>query len=222
MICWSCEKAAGQGELCERCGALQPPDPAANHFGVLGIERRFAIDLSEVERRYKDAARRLHPDKFVKADPRARRASLARSVRVNDAWKTLKDPVRRAEYLLSLEGIEVGGEQGTVKRTTAGETRVPVPQELLMDVMELREGLLDARAERDHVREAALAADVRARRAVAMEAVAVALGSEPADLEQASRELVAVRYYDRFLAEVSEAAGSSGAVLSGAGSPARG
>jgi molecular chaperone HscB len=213
VICWSCEKAAGEGEFCAACGAVMPPDAGADHFAVLGVVPAFAVDLGELERRYKDAARRLHPDRFVRADPRARRASLARSVQLNDAWKTLRDPVKRAEYLLAKAGIEVGGEEGTMRTTggaASGKEKVPVPQALLMDVMELREGLMDARAEDDDARVRALTADVRERRRVAMDAVAAAFAAAPADVDRAASELVAVRYYDRFLAEV--AAGESAPV----------
>src|SRR5439155_13136426 len=89
MICWSCEKNAGEGLTCAACGALQPPDPRADHFQVLGVERRFAVDLGALERRYKEMTRVLHPDRFARADARARRASLARSVQLNEAWRTL-------------------------------------------------------------------------------------------------------------------------------------
>jgi molecular chaperone HscB len=182
-----------------------PPDLGADHFTVLGVQPAFAIDVTDLERRYKDAARRLHPDKFVRADPRARRASLARSVQLNDAWKTLRDPVKRAEYLLAKAGIEVGGEEGTIRTTggaASGKEKVPVPQALLMDVMELREGLMDARAEDDEARVRELTAEVRERRRIAMAAVGEAFAADPADIERAAAELVAVRYYDRFLAEV--------------------
>lgn len=212
MICWSCEKAAGVGEFCAACGALQPPDRAIDHFAVLGVAPGFAVDLGDLERRYKDAARRLHPDKFVRSDPRARRASLARSVQLNDAWKALRDPVKRAEYLLSLAGIEVGGEEGTTRQRPAGaesadgpgatREKVPVPQHLLLDVLELREGLLDARAEGDDEEVRRLTAQVRERRGAAMAKVAAAFAAVPADIDGAASELVAVRYFDRFLAEV--------------------
>src|SRR5581483_12006679 len=115
----------------------------------------FAVDLAALERRYKELTRVLHPDRFARADPRARRASLARSVQLNEAWRTLKDPVRRAEYLLSLQGIEVGGEEGTVRREGEKKERLPVPQALLLEVMELREGLAEARAAGDAARVAA-------------------------------------------------------------------
>ena len=67
-------------------------------------------------------------------------------MQLNQAWKTLRDPVRRAEYLLSLAGIDVGTEEGTQRRAADGsKQKLPVPQALLMEVMELREGLMEAR-----------------------------------------------------------------------------
>jgi molecular chaperone HscB len=166
----------------------------------LGVERRYAVDVADLERRYKEAARRLHPDRFARADMRARRASMARTVQLNDAWKTLRDPVKRAEYLLELAGIDVGGEEGTMKRHQ-GE-KLPVPHDLLTEVMDLREALLDARAEGDLDRVRALTEDVRARRGRAMDAVTASFAADPQDLDRATAELVAVRYFDRFLSEV--------------------
>ncbi len=203
MICWSCEKNAGGGALCASCGAIQPPDPGADHFQVLGARRAFEVDLAAIERRYRELTRTLHPDRFAKADPRARRASLQRSVQLNEAWKTLRDPVRRAEYLLSLSGIEVGGEEGTRRLGEGGERqRVPVPQDLLMEILELREALMDARQAHDDGRVAELSAEVRGLRDGAMADVTEALGATPPALDAATRALVAVRYYDRFLEEV--------------------
>jgi molecular chaperone HscB len=193
MICWSCEKNAGEGPECRACGAVQPPDLRADYFQVLGADRVFDVDLAALERRYKDLTRVLHPDRFARADPRARRASLERTVQINQAWRTLKDPVRRAEYLLSLSGIDAR-EQGGMGAQRA------VPQELLVEVLELREGLAEARAARDDEAVARLASLVRARRDEAMSSVALALAGGA--LQDAARALVSVRYHERFLEEV--------------------
>lgn len=212
MICWSCEKAVGAGAFCPSCNAVLPPSGDEDHFGVLGVGRGYTMDLGDLERRYKDAARRLHPDKFARADVRARKASLARSVALNQAWKTLRDPVRRAEYLLALAGIEVGSEEGTVKtKGGSGEKeKVPVASELLHEIMELREALMEARAEGDSARVERLTEDVRARRSHAMDVVAEAFEADPQKLDLAAAELVAVRYFDRFLEEVAPGRGAGG------------
>jgi molecular chaperone HscB len=208
VICWSCEKAAGADMFCAHCGAVQPPDAAATHFQVLGVPAAFDVDLPALERRYKDLTKQLHPDRFAKADPQARRASLQRSVQLNQAWKTLRDSVRRAEYQLSLAGIDVGTEEGTQRRGVDGvKQKLPVPQALLLEILELRESLMEARQAEDDARVAELAAEVRGRKQAAMIAVGEALRADPAgihELDTAARELVAVRYFDRFLDEVED------------------
>jgi molecular chaperone HscB len=139
MICWSCEKNAGDGMLCAGCGAVQPPDRTADHFRVFGLPRKFDLDVADLERRYKEMTKVLHPDRFARADGRARRASLERSVQLNLAWRTLSQPVARAEYLLSLQGVAVGEPTGSM-RSERPDNRAtqPVDTALLVEVMELR------------------------------------------------------------------------------------
>ncbi len=178
--------------FCANCQAIQPPVGTTNHFAALSVAAGFDLDVAALETGYKDLTKRTHPDRFARADVRARRAATEWSVRINQAWRTLRDPVSRAEYLLAGQGIDVGGEEGE---------RVPVPQNLLMEVMELREQLQDARAGGHEATVAALAGDVRGRRAARMERVAQALRATAMDLNAAADALVAVRYYDRFLDE---------------------
>jgi molecular chaperone HscB len=185
MICWSCERATGAGVTCPSCGAIQPPDTKADHFAVLGVDRRFDVDLPDLEARFRELSRKLHPDRFAKADPRARRASLQRSVQLNEAWRTLKDRFKRAEYLLALAGVSL---------TKA------VPAPLLMETLELREELGEARAAGDDGKVQAMAAAMRERVRVAMGAVSEGLAA--GRLDQVADELVALRYYRRFMDEV--------------------
>jgi len=189
MICWSCEREAGGGPVCAACGAVQPPDVAADHFAVLGVDARFAIDLGDLEARYKDLSRRLHPDRFAKADPRARRASLERTVQLNEAWRTLRDPVRRVEYLLGRAGVKLAADE--------------LPPRMLAEILELREELAEARAGHDDAKVRRMAADVQGRADRAMRLIAAGLdGGTAAGLAVAARELAALRYWRRFLDEV--------------------
>lgn len=210
-ICWSCQKAAGDGILCAACNAVQPVDPKADFFRVLGIPRAFAVDLADLERRYKDTTKILHPDRFARADPQARRASLERSVQLNEAWRTLKDPVRRAEYLLSLHGVDIGeraaGGPGGPSRE---QPTLPVPQALLIEVMELREALAEAQARKDVPEVEALAGKVRGRLDAVMNEVARGFLQSPLDLGAIAALLVTVRYYRRFLEEAHSAAQALG------------
>jgi len=202
VICWSCQKAAGDGILCVHCKAVQPPDPRADYFRVFGIPTAFAVDATELEQRYKELTKVLHPDRFARADPQARRASLERSVQLNEAWQVLKDPVRRAEYLLSLNGIDVGEMSGVGRPGQSGEhATLPVPQVLLMEVLELREALAAAHAAKDLTETEALIAKVRDRLGIVMDDVAKGFLASPPELSTIAARLVTVRYYRRFLDE---------------------
>ena len=200
MICWSCQKAAGDGVLCAECGAVQPPDPKADYFRVLGVASSFALDEGMLEQRYKELTKLLHPDRYARSDPQARRASLERSVQLNEAWRCLKDPVRRAEYLLLLNGIDVGEMAGTGRQPADHQT-LPVPPVLLMEVLELREALAAAHAARDVHETEALMAQVRGRLEQVMKDVAKAFSAAKPEYQTIAARLVTVRYYRRFLDE---------------------
>src|SRR5580704_16044101 len=104
-------------------------------FAVLGIERRYDIDLAAVEKRHRELSRALHPDRYADAGAAERRLTLAKAVEVNEAWRTLRDPIARAEALFLLAGVAVG------------ERNEPKPSPaFLMETMERREVLADAKA----------------------------------------------------------------------------
>jgi molecular chaperone HscB len=224
MICWSCEREGGRGPACAACGVVLPPDGAAGYFEVLGLAPRFDLDLAAGEASYKRLSRQVHPDRFATADPRARKASLARTVQLNDAWRTLRDPVRRAEYLLERAGIVLGGDD---TRRAGGEPeqqavrKVVASPAFLMDVLELHEELKGAQRRGDAVTVAALSATMQARADAAMRTIGAALDGDaadrtPAQLDQAAQALAELRYYRRFLNEISAGA-ESGAEAGRAG-----
>jgi molecular chaperone HscB len=109
---------------------IEPIPPGTDYFGALGLPRKLAIDLRDLERRYYDLSRRFHPDFFQSAPPRERLASLENSALVNKAYRTLRDPLARAEYLVRLEA---GGE----------EIRAEAPQALFEEILELNELLAE-------------------------------------------------------------------------------
>ncbi len=206
VICWSCEKEGGEGPLCAQCGAVLPPAEGSDHFAVLGLPRGFRVDLPAAEEAYKRLSRQLHPDRFATADPRARRASLAHTVRLNDAWRTLKDPIRRAEYLLALFGVDATFEG----RPAAGEARatrkIAAPPAFLLEILELHDELQGAQRTGDAAKMASLVGDMSRRASEATQTIAAALGASdeapPAErLDEAARALMALRYYRRFLDE---------------------
>jgi len=188
--------------LCVHCHAVQPVDATSDFFRLFGIPTAFDLNSEELEKRYKELTKILHPDRFARSDPQARRASLERSVQLNEAWQTLKDPVRRAEYMLSLQGIDVGETAGLGKRGKGDEhATLPVPPVLLMEVLELREALAAAHASGDVHEAEALIATVRSRLNVVMDDVAMGFAVEKPSWSVIAARLVTVRYYRRFLDE---------------------
>ena len=199
MICWSCQREAGMGPLCAACGALQPPDDGADLFGVLGVPARFAVDLPAAEAAYKDLSRQVHPDRFATADPQARRASLARTVQLNQAWRTIKDPVRRAEYLLLRAGIDVAEKKPAPGDEDKGTHKVAAPPAFLLEILELNDELSAAKRAGDAVKVAFMAEEMRTRARETMETIGAALDAGSGRMEDAARSLVALRYFQRFI-----------------------
>jgi molecular chaperone HscB len=201
VICWSCEKEGGGGPFCAACKAILPPDAGIDRFAVLGLPRRFEVDLGAAEAAYKDLSRQLHPDRFAKADPRARKTALARTVELNDAWRTVKDPLRRAEYLLELAGYALAGGEKSAQMSKTRE--VSAPPTFLVEILELREELAAAQQAGDAVKLAFMSEEMRGRAAAAMKTIGTSIDrGTPESLDDAARALMSLRYYQRFLDEV--------------------
>jgi molecular chaperone HscB len=203
MICWSCEREGGAGPACAACGAILPADEQQDRFLVLGVPRKFSVDLEAAESNFKKLSRQVHPDRFATADPRARKAALSRTVQLNEAWRTLKDPMRRAEYLLELAGFGLKGDDRKAANETASTREVSAPPMLLLEILELREELANAQRAGNTAKVHAMAEAMRARRTDALAALATAL-DDPSrtNLEEAARLMVGLRYFQRFLDEI--------------------
>ena len=106
--CWRCAERVGLSAFCSSCEAPQPLPPGADHFAVLGVPRGLALDGTDLERRYHEASRRVHPDRHQTAGPRERELSLAASAALNRAYRTLREPVARGRYWLELHGDAIG------------------------------------------------------------------------------------------------------------------
>jgi molecular chaperone HscB len=105
-----------------------------NHFELFGLSPAFALQGEALERSYREIQSKVHPDRFAHAGDAERRASLQWTTRVNEAYRILKDPVQRARHILELHGVDV-----------AFETNTAMPPEFLMQQMELREALEQAK-----------------------------------------------------------------------------
>jgi len=117
-----------------------------DYFAILGLPRRLNIDNAELEQRFRGLSRECHPDYFVHASPAERRASVERSSFLNDAYRTLKHPISRIEYLLELEGFPL--KPHVAHNGSAGTSAASVPPALLEQVFELNEELDAARSRR--------------------------------------------------------------------------
>jgi molecular chaperone HscB len=167
-------------------------------FDTLGIAPSFELDLEKVEQRYRELSRVLHPDRNVGRPPAERRLSLGKAVEVNEAWRTLRDPIRRAEALFRRGNVAV--EEGRQPKADP---------EFLMEMMEQREALAAAKASGDRTSVERLAATIRRREEAATAKLAAgfrgAFGQvvEAPRLEPLLPLLGELRYYRRFLDEVS-------------------
>jgi molecular chaperone HscB len=147
--CWSCGTMRAT-HFCSACGKVQPPAPV-DYFTFFGFPRTLDLDTSELEKEFYALSRRLHPDVFAQAASQERNWSLEQSSRLNDAYRTLKDPIKRTEYLLRLEGVELEeqSKQATEKARATGELKKQaVPPDLLEEVFELNLHLEELRAQK--------------------------------------------------------------------------
>jgi molecular chaperone HscB len=147
--CWHCASRGGLRLVCLSCEAPQPVPRTADLFSVLGVPRRLVVDRDELERRFHEASRAVHPDRHQVAAVRSRELSLVASATVNRAYRTLRDPVSRGRYWLELHGTALGDHNNRVPPDLAA---------LVFETQELLEGLRDepgnaqARAQIDTVR----------------------------------------------------------------------
>ena len=142
VSCWSCSVAHNESTLfCPDCSKIQPPS-SGDYFSVFGLTPRLNIDLSALEQEFHRLSRRLHPDRFARASENEKEWSLADTALLNDAYRTLKDPLRRTEYLLKLEGAEMGAVAAPDK-DRKNPSRVPA--DLLEEVFDLNMQLEEMR-----------------------------------------------------------------------------
>lgn len=186
--------AAGTPSPCDRASApsvsRSESSRLSDPFETLGLEPAFLLDLQVLEQRHRELSRALHPDRYAGRPAGERQRALGRAIEVNEAFRALKDPIQRAEALLAKSGRPVS------------ETDAARPEPgFLMDVMEQREALGEARRKRDlpKVRELALAMRERESRVTA--ALGDAFGAGSPDFARVAALVGELRYFKRFLDE---------------------
>ncbi|AKU20206.1 Fe-S protein assembly co-chaperone HscB [Massilia sp. MB5] len=109
-----------------------------NHFDLFQLPQQFAVDGAALDAAYREVQSRVHPDKFVNASDAEKRVAMQWATRANEAYQTLKNPQKRAQYLCELNGVDLKVESNT-----------SMPMAFLMQQMEWREELAEARAAKD-------------------------------------------------------------------------
>lgn len=168
------------------------PD-ALDHYALFGLEPRFALDESALDRAYRDLQSRVHPDRFAAATPPERRVAMQWAARANEAYQTLRAPLARAAYLCERRGAPVQAESNTT-----------MPAGFLMQQMQWREALDEARAAGDCAALEDLRDEVQARRAQTLDALARALDAE-SDAPRAAALVRELMFIEKFGQEVTAA-----------------
>jgi molecular chaperone HscB len=141
VACWSCSVAHNDSTLfCPHCSKIQPP-PGGDFYSVFGLDPKLNLDLAALETEFHRLSRKLHPDRFARAQENEKEWSLADTALLNDAYRTLKDPIHRTEYLLKLHGAEIGEEHSGKDRKDPSR----VPADLLEEVFDLNMQLEEMR-----------------------------------------------------------------------------
>ena len=136
--CWSCGTMRAE-HFCSACGKVQPPVPV-DYFTFFGFPRKLTVDVALLEREFYQLSRKLHPDLYSRAEAREQEWSLEQSSLLNDAYRTLKDPIKRTEYLLRLEGVELEEQSKSATeaaRATGKIKKQVVAPDLLEEVFDL-------------------------------------------------------------------------------------
>jgi len=141
VACWSCAVAHNESILfCPHCSKIQPP-PGGDYFSVFSLIPKLDLDLGMLEHQFHKLSRKLHPDRFARSSPNEKDWSLADTALLNDAYRTLRDPIRRTEYLLKLQGAEIGEEHAGKDRKDPSR----VPADLLEEAFDLNMQLEEMR-----------------------------------------------------------------------------
>jgi len=134
LVCWNCHERTLGTHFCSTCGKLLQLPKQIDYFELFEMQRKLWIEMGSLDKKFLELSWKLHPDKFVNAGAAEQELSLKRSSELNDAYRVLRDPVARVEYLLEIEGMRKEGEQ-----------KQQAPPELLEEVFELNESLDELR-----------------------------------------------------------------------------
>jgi molecular chaperone HscB len=156
-----------------------------NHFELFQLPATFAVDMDALDSAYREIQGRVHPDRFVNASDAEKRVAMQWATRANEAYRTLRHPQKRAQYLCELHGVDLQTESNTA-----------MPLDFLMQQMELREALGDARAAKDAAALDELDAQVRGERKRRLAQVGTLL--DAGAYQDAAQGVRALMFLDKF------------------------
>jgi len=133
-MCWHCRSEVTGEYFCEQCVKVQPLSKELDYFACMGLPRLLNIDTDALETKFYELSRTFHPDFYQNKTPTEQAISLGNAALLNTAYRTLKDPIRRTEYLLQLEA-------GSAK-----DIRTSPPADLFEEILELQEDLEEFRS----------------------------------------------------------------------------
>lgn len=160
-----------------------------NHFELFHLPQRFAIDMTALDKAYREVQNRVHPDRFSHATDTEKRVAMQWATRANEAYQTLKNPYKRAAYLCELNGIDLQAESNTA-----------MPGDFLMQQMEWREALEEAKAAKDIDALDALNGDLQnARKA---EVARIGENLDAHDFAEAAKGVRKLMFLEKFAIEI--------------------
>lgn len=160
-----------------------------NHFELFHLPQRFAVDMTALDKAYREVQRRVHPDRFVNATDTEKRVAMQWATRANEAYQTLKNPFKRAAYLCELNGIDLQIESNTA-----------MPGDFLMQQMEWREALEDAKAARNIDEVEQIESELHAAKKAKLERIGALLDAN--EFEEAAHVVRQLMFLEKFGAEV--------------------
>ena len=169
------------------------PEFTKNHFDLLGLPLGYAVDLGHLEQRYRELQSQVHPDRFASGSDAERRVAMQWATRANEAYRTLRDPVGRARYLLALKGFDTGE-----------ETNTSMPPDFLMQQMEWREAVAAATAARDAPALGTLRGDIGRARGEMLQMLARAIDQD-ANFDAGCSLVRKLRFLEKLEEEIDEA-----------------
>jgi len=170
-----------------------PPILTQNHFELFSLPQRYVLERAQLDARYRDMQRSVHPDRYASASDQERRISMQQTTKINEAYEVLKDPLKRGRYLLELRGHAIEDQQSSHQDPA-----------FLMRQMELRENLAEIREQDDPLQALdRLAQEIRSQYGALESALAQALDDD-AEFEQAVTLVLRMQFFKRLQEEVQE------------------